>query len=163
MRNEVDLSMKNHDFQFCDTGGGCTAYLHELENKDYILITVADDSFVPKQMNDPCLVGLYRDTEVMKMWDAGNVAEALHIAKYYVSEFYLENEEGNKARVERADHVLRLYAEIEGSEAYEDDAEALLTDLLADLMHWADANNHDFTDRLSMAITHHAAEVNGED
>ena len=61
-------------------------------------------------------------------------------------------------RVQRADKVLRLYAEIEGSEAYEDDAEALLCDLLADLRHWAHENYIDFHSRNAMAEVHYQEE-----
>ena len=72
------------------------------------------------------------------------------------------NEPTNKDRAERADHILRLYAELEGSEAYEDDSAALLTDLLADLMHWAEEEELDFQDQLESAKGHYEAEVNGE-
>ena len=73
------------------------------------------------------------------------------------------NKSANENRVDRADHVLRLYAEIEGSEAYEDDAESLLCDLLTDLRHWADANGLDIYRGLDMSYTHYLAESNGEE
>ena len=36
---------------------------------------------------------------------------------------------------------------------------ASLTDLLGDLMHWADRNGVDFTDELARAQRHYAAEI----
>ena len=68
----------------------------------------------------------------------------------------------NLGRAERADQALRLYAEIEGSEAYEDDAESLLCDLLTDLRHWADENDIDFYGRLNLSYAHYVAERKGE-
>lgn len=51
------------------------------------------------------------------------------------------------------DPVMTLYKARGGS-----DDESLLTDLLADLMHWADANDEDFGAAIGMARKHHDAE-----
>ena len=72
------------------------------------------------------------------------------------------NEPTNKDRAERADHVLRLYAELEGSEAYEDDSEALFTDLLADLQHWAWLNDLDYGYFEPLSRTHFHEELKEE-
>lgn len=65
----------------------------------------------------------------------------------------------NLDRAARVAALLDQYADAhdKGSEP-----ETVLTDVLADLMHWADAYGVDFRPALWLATEHHAAEVNGE-
>jgi hypothetical protein len=60
----------------------------------------------------------------------------------------------NEARIERAAAAIGTYDEY-GEE---------LIDLLADLLHWAERNGHDFDDALRIARGHYEAEraENGE-
>jgi len=76
-----------------------------------------------------------------------------------------EELEGIALSVRRANLATHAFEETEGGEfdsAYKDDPQALLTDLLADLKHWADANGLDFYQHLEAAHMHYSAEVADE-
>jgi hypothetical protein len=47
-------------------------------------------------------------------------------------------------------------------EEYGDDPFTIIVDLLADAMHWCDANSETFAYALAVAGTHYVAELNGE-
>lgn len=64
----------------------------------------------------------------------------------------------NERRSDRAATALRPYLEENGT--YDETA---LTDLLSDLMHWADRNGVTFTECLERAQMHHEAEATPED
>ena len=90
--NTVKEIMNLRDFYICQTGGGCTAYRHETEDGHEILIT--DDSHAPENIDDLCIVGLYnKDGEQLTYWeDLEGIEQALHAAKYYVAEYFLDND-----------------------------------------------------------------------
>jgi hypothetical protein len=62
------------------------------------------------------------------------------------------SEPSNPDRLARADAVVDLYRQLAGLENDSDDA--LLSDLLADLMHWAHREGHDFAARARLAEMH---------
>ena len=72
-----------------------------------------------------------------------------------------EELEGIPLSVHRADQAVQAFDDTENGKfesVYDDDRETLLTDLLTDLMHWADANDLDFEEQLRVAQGHHDAE-----
>lgn len=82
----VSQIMNEHDFEWMNTGGGCTAYVHEDESQ-YILITSREDVCIPESLDEACDVGLYDDDgECLKFFEADNVSHALHIAKSLITE-----------------------------------------------------------------------------
>jgi hypothetical protein len=64
----------------------------------------------------------------------------------------------NAERVERARIALDAYRNIRGA-----DPDALMRDLLADMMHLAAEEEMDFSHELEMARDHYEAESRGED
>ena len=60
----------------------------------------------------------------------------------------------NAHRTMWADATLKAFRNLSG----DPDRGTALVDLLADLMHWADANSFDFEFSLAQARDHHAAE-----
>ena len=62
--------------------------------------------------------------------------------------------EGNPGRAKRADSAIAGYGD--------DLRESNLIDLLADIMHWCDANRSDFHYMLAMASRHYINELNGQ-
>ena len=73
-----------------------------------------------------------------------------------------EQLEGIPLSIVRAANAIKAFKENEGTgyeDAYKDDVISLLTDLFVDLMHWADANDIDYFDRMESAMKHHDAEV----
>ena len=82
MPKEISEYMESHDFELWRTGGGCTAWAHTLENGDYILIT------------NEIGVGLFDENGEQKAyWPARSLQHALHAAKWYVMEFYSDDED----------------------------------------------------------------------
>jgi hypothetical protein len=77
-----------------------------------------------------------------------------------VRDFTVENQTGkggapsNLDRAAWADEAIRTFRERTGC-----DHEDALADLLADLMHWADARDFTFERELARAIEHHDAEL----
>jgi hypothetical protein len=90
-------TMHGHGFTEWQTGGGCTAYGTTYESGHYVLITDNGGASVPEDINENCIVGLYDDDgQTVISWEADSVPHALHIAKWYVSEYFtdhIENEE----------------------------------------------------------------------
>jgi len=80
--------MNKHDFHLVQTGGGCTAWEHTLENGDQVLITEPDEPNATTAADQPCTVTLLADHELAKQWGCDNADDALHAAKFYVSEYY---------------------------------------------------------------------------
>jgi hypothetical protein len=66
------------------------------------------------------------------------------------------SERTNADRIQSAEDAID--ANQHGSRWRNDD-EGALTDILADLMHWAKANNHDFNECARIAKSHFDAEV----
>ncbi len=65
-------------------------------------------------------------------------------------------------RVECADSALRHHFDIREDEVrFEDEQEAPLVDLLADLRHWADAKGFDFFAALDTSYLHYLREKKG--
>ncbi len=64
----------------------------------------------------------------------------------------------NDERAAWAAKALAVFQEETGADLPE-----LVGDLLVDLMHWCDRNNHDFDAALFRARDHYAAEVKGEE
>lgn len=63
----------------------------------------------------------------------------------------------NDERANWAEHAIQKFIEITGT-----DKEDALTDLLANLMHWADRNGADFKQALMMAEMHYEAETSDD-
>jgi hypothetical protein len=62
--------------------------------------------------------------------------------------------QSNRQRVDRFQHAITAYSD--------DDDQSSLVDLLADAMHWCDANSQGFHYALCVACKHYLAELNDE-
>ena len=57
-------------------------------NGDQVLITEPDEPNATTAADQPCTVTLFADHELAKQWGCDNADDALHAAKFYVSEYY---------------------------------------------------------------------------
>ena len=95
MRTQEELNklFTNADFNCMDTGGGCLAWLHKLENGDEIYI-VNNDCNIPQVDDEQIGVGLWsEDGDELAVWYVDTPEEALHVAKWDVLEYYYAQEE----------------------------------------------------------------------
>ena len=69
----------------------------------------------------------------------------------------------NDDRAEWAQNALDAFASVTGMNTAGEDAETIMTDLLADLMHWSDRNGVKFSDVLSRAQSHYSEETINQD
>ena len=67
--------------------------------------------------------------------------------------------ESPATRTERASQIVTIFASMTGLDSPEEDSATKLGDLLADLLHWCDANGVDFDDAVRRARNHHHEEV----
>ena len=99
MRTQEELNklFTDADFNCVDTGGGCLAWMHELENGDEILVSNFD-SDIPRVGDKEIGVGLWSaDGEELAVWyNLTSVEEALHVAKWDVLEYYYKKEQEDK-------------------------------------------------------------------
>ena len=99
MRTQEELNKLFTDayFNCVDTGGGCLAWLHKLENGDEILISNSNSN-IPQVGDNEIGVGLWSaDGEELAVWyNLTSVDEALFVAQWYVLEYYSEKEQEDK-------------------------------------------------------------------
>lgn len=65
----------------------------------------------------------------------------------------------NDDRAEWAQNALDAFASVTSMDTAGEDAETILTDLLADLMHWSDRNGVKFSNVLACAQSHYCEET----
>jgi hypothetical protein len=69
----------------------------------------------------------------------------------------------NEVRSRRGDAAIASYSALRGEPSIDDlDAETMLTDLLADLAHWARARSLRFGEAMTAALAHYGVECDDE-
>lgn len=81
--------MANNSYELVQTGGGCTAYRYEYDNRDYVLITDDGGCGVEFTKDSDFIVGLYNASgEVLATWLVDTLSGALHAGQWFTIEWY---------------------------------------------------------------------------